>query len=156
MSSNLVLWVKPGMIETISWKQQFRCEIGYDKHLILGWDSKVRGKVSTNVARAKVPPLTAYVGLSLLLVLSLAPRSFSPGTRVYPFSQNQHFQDIPTHPYRIYKIISPGRLLSVILLKQLELDWLITPVFKMWIRASQSSSDSAEIVSPRWDETNDY
>ena len=56
MSSNLVLWVKPGMIETISWKQQFRFEIGYDKHLILGWESKDRAAASTNVARAQVPP----------------------------------------------------------------------------------------------------
>lgn len=28
-----------------------------------------------------------------------------------PFLKNQHFQDIPTHPYRLYKIISPGKLL---------------------------------------------
>ena len=36
-------------------------------------------------------------GLSLLLVLSLAPRGFSPGTPVFPLLKNQHFQ-IPIRP----------------------------------------------------------
>ena len=31
-------------------------------------------------------------GLSLFLVLSLAPRGFSAGTPVFPSPQNQHFQ----------------------------------------------------------------
>ena len=31
-------------------------------------------------------------GLSLLLVLFLAPRGFSPGTMVFPLLKNQHFQ----------------------------------------------------------------
>ena len=38
----------------------------------------------------------AICGLSLLLVLSFAPRVFSPGTRVFPSPKNQHFQ-IPFH-----------------------------------------------------------
>ena len=38
------------------------------------------------------PGVDATCGLSLLLVLSLAPRGFSPGTPVFPLLKNQHFQ----------------------------------------------------------------
>ena len=113
LRSQSVLWVKTWC--RYDWndllKTAVQVWIGYDKHLILGWESKVRAAASTNVALAQVPPLTAYVGLSLLLVLSLAPRGFSRVLGFTPFLKNQHFQDIPTHPYRLFKIISPRRLL---------------------------------------------
>jgi len=35
------------------------------------------------------PGVDAICGLSLLLVLFLAPRGFSPGTPVFPYPQNQ-------------------------------------------------------------------
>ena len=38
------------------------------------------------------PGVDAICGLSLLLVLSLALRGFSPGTPVFPSMKNQHFQ----------------------------------------------------------------
>ena len=38
------------------------------------------------------PGVDAICGLSLLLVLSFAPRGFSAGTPVFPSPQNQHFQ----------------------------------------------------------------
>ena len=38
------------------------------------------------------PGVDAIGGLSLLLVLSLALRDFSPGTPVSPLLKNQHFQ----------------------------------------------------------------
>ena len=38
------------------------------------------------------PSIDAICGLSLLLVLSLAPRGFSPGTPFSPLLKNQHFQ----------------------------------------------------------------
>ena len=46
----------------------------------------VRSLASHNVARVQLNPgIDAICGLSLLLVLSLAPRGFSPGTPVFPF-----------------------------------------------------------------------
>ena len=38
----------------------------------------------SNVARVQNPGVDAICGLSLLLVLSFAPRGFSPGTPVFP------------------------------------------------------------------------
>ena len=38
------------------------------------------------------PGVEAICGLSLLLVLSFAPRGFSPGTPVFPLLKKQHFQ----------------------------------------------------------------
>ena len=38
------------------------------------------------------PGVDTICGLSLLLVLSFAPRGFSPGTPVFPLLKNQHFQ----------------------------------------------------------------
>ena len=38
------------------------------------------------------PGVGAICGLSLLLVLCLAPRGFSPGTPVFPLLKNRHFQ----------------------------------------------------------------
>ena len=45
--------------------------------------------------------LTGLCGLSLLLVLSLALRGFSPGIQVFPLLKNQHFQmySIRKYPY---------------------------------------------------------
>ena len=37
------------------------------------------------------PGVGAICGLSLLLVLCLAPRGFSPGTPVFSLLKNQHF-----------------------------------------------------------------
>ena len=47
----------------------------------------------TNVARVQIPASTGNgtCGLSLLLVLSFAPRGFSPGTQVFPSPQKPTF-----------------------------------------------------------------
>ena len=119
LRSQSVLWVKTWC--RYDWndllKTAVQVWIGYDKHLILGWESKVRAAASTNVALAQVPPLTAYVGLSLLLVLSLAPRGFFPGTRVYPFSQKPTFPRYSNTPLPIIQDYLPGKAF-IILLKQ--------------------------------------
>ena len=43
------------------------------------------------------PGLDSICGLSLLLVLSVDPRGFSPGTPLSPLLKNQHFQT-PVQP----------------------------------------------------------
>ena len=43
-----------------------------------------KGWRSGESARSSNPGVDAIYGLSLLLVLSLAPRGFSPGTPVFP------------------------------------------------------------------------
>ena len=43
------------------------------------------------MARVQNPGVDAICGLSLLLVLSLAPRGFSPGTPVFPSPQKRTF-----------------------------------------------------------------
>ena len=45
----------------------------------------------TNVARVQIPASNVLCGLSLLLVLSFAPRGFSPGTPVFPSPQKPTF-----------------------------------------------------------------
>ena len=52
----------------------------------------VRALASHQCGPGSNPGVDAICGLSLLLVLSLAPRGFSPGTPVFPSPQNQHFQ----------------------------------------------------------------
>ena len=60
------------------------------------WGSKggavVRALASHECGPSSNPGVDAICGLSLLLVLSLAPRGFSPGTPVSPLLKNQHFQ----------------------------------------------------------------
>ena len=58
-----------------------------DKFLILNLESK----------GGALPPADAMCGLSLSLVVSLALRGFSPGTRYSPPLKNQHFE-IPVRP----------------------------------------------------------
>ena len=57
-----------------------------DKFLILNLESKGGALPPSNVARMP------YVGLSLFLVVSLALKGFSPGTRLSPVLKNQHFE----------------------------------------------------------------
>ena len=52
----------------------------------------VRAVASHQCGPGSNPGFDAICGLSLLLVLSLAPRGFSPGTPVFPLLKNQHFQ----------------------------------------------------------------
>ena len=52
----------------------------------------VRALASHQCGPGSNPGVDAICGLSLLLVLSLAPRGFSPGTPVFPLLKNQHFQ----------------------------------------------------------------
>ena len=62
------------------------------------------------------PAVDAICGLSLLLVLSLAPRGFPPGTPVSPLFKNQHFQiPIPsgTHGHISTSFFSSSELLSI-------------------------------------------
>ena len=47
----------------------------------------VRALVSHQCGPGSTPDVDAICGLSLLLVLSLAPRGFSPGTPVFPSTQ---------------------------------------------------------------------
>ena len=44
----------------------------------------VRARASHQCGPGSIPGVHAICGLSLLLVLSLAPRGFSPGTPVFP------------------------------------------------------------------------
>ena len=72
------------------------------KHRMMIWLGSnggvvVRALPSHQCGPGSVPRSDALCGLSLLLVLSLAPRGFSPGTLVFPSPQNQHFQ-IPIRP----------------------------------------------------------
>ena len=52
----------------------------------------VRALASHQCGLGSNPGVDTICGLSLLLVLSLAPRGFSPGTPVFPLLKNQHFQ----------------------------------------------------------------
>ena len=52
----------------------------------------VRAIASHQCGPGSNPSVDAMCGLSLLLVLSFAPRGFSPGSPVFPSLQNQHFQ----------------------------------------------------------------
>ena len=57
----------------------------------------VRAFASHQCGLGSTPGIDAICGLSLLLVLSLAPRGFSAGTRFSPLLKNQHLQ-IPIRP----------------------------------------------------------
>ena len=48
----------------------------------------VRALASHQCGPGSTPGVDAICGLSLLLVLSFAPRGFSPGTPVFPSPQN--------------------------------------------------------------------
>ena len=52
----------------------------------------VRALVFHQCGPGSNPGVEAICGLSSLLVLSFAPRGFSPRTPVYPLLKNQHFQ----------------------------------------------------------------
>ena len=52
----------------------------------------VRALASHQCGPGSTPGVDAICGLSLLWVLSLAPRGFSPGTPVFLSPQKQHFQ----------------------------------------------------------------
>ena len=62
-----------------------------------------------------IPGFGVKYGLSLLLVLVLAPRGFSPGTPVFPSPQNQHFQ-IPSRSGIRGPQVCQSYCLSVVLL----------------------------------------
>ena len=53
----------------------------------------VRALASHQCGPGSNPGVDAICGLSLLLVLSLAPRGFSPGTPVFPSPQKPTFPD---------------------------------------------------------------
>ena len=53
----------------------------------------VRALASHQCGPGSNPGVDAMCGLSLLLVLSLAPRGFSPGTPVFPSPQKQTFSN---------------------------------------------------------------
>ena len=59
--------------------------------------SLLRALASHQCGPGSNPGVNAICGLSLLLVLSVVPRGFSPGTPVSPLLKNQHFQ-IPIRP----------------------------------------------------------
>ena len=63
-----------------------------------------------------IPGLSVICGLSLLLVLVLAPRGFSPCTPIFPSPQKPTVQfDLESDGHRS---VSRNRLLSVTLVKQ--------------------------------------
>ena len=51
----------------------------------------VRALASHQCGPGSIPGLGVICGLSLLLVLVLAPRGFSPGTPIFPSPQNPTF-----------------------------------------------------------------
>ena len=57
----------------------------------------VVGELKGGAGTGSNPGVDTICGLSLLLVLSLAPRGFSPVLRFSPLLKNQHFQ-IPIRP----------------------------------------------------------
>ena len=61
------------------------------------WHSGAMAHASHQCGPGSNPGIDAICGLSLLLVLSFAPRGFSPGTLVSPLLKHQHFQ-IPIRP----------------------------------------------------------
>ena len=60
-------------------------------HKVCRGGAVVRLLASHQCGPGSIPGLGVRCGLSLLLVLVLAPRDFFPGTPVFPFLRNQHF-----------------------------------------------------------------
>ena len=60
--------------------------------------SAVRALASHQCGPESNPGADAICGLNLLLVLSLAPRGFSPGTPVFPSPQKPTFLKLPIRP----------------------------------------------------------
>ena len=58
-----------------------------------GYVVKALSSRPTNVAGVQIAASTPLCGLSLLLVLSFAPRGFSPGTTVFPSPQKPTSQN---------------------------------------------------------------
>ena len=54
-------------------------------------EAVVRALASHQCGSGSIPELGVICGLSLLLVLVLAPRGFSPVLRISPFFKNRHF-----------------------------------------------------------------
>ena len=82
------------------WKTNSDFQHRFSKtNLLLGsrGGTVVRALASHQCGLGSTLDVDAICGLSLLLVLSLAQRGFSPGTPVFPSPKNQHFQ-IPIRP----------------------------------------------------------
>ena len=80
-------------------------------------DTVVRALACHQCGPGSNPSVDTICGLSLLLVLSLAPRGFSPGTPVFPSPQNQHFQ-IQIRPGidHYVDVLPPNRYLFIYLI----------------------------------------
>ena len=72
----------------------------------------------TNVGPGSIPRLGVICGLSLLLVLVLSPRGFSPGSSVFPSPQKQTFPNSNSIWNPRATGLSVVKLLSVTLVKQ--------------------------------------
>ena len=70
-----------------------RSEIKDGGHFYDYWGTLVRALVSHQWGPGSNPGVDAICGISLLLVLSLAPRGFSPGTPVFPSPQKPTFSN---------------------------------------------------------------
>ena len=101
-----------------------------------------RALVSHQCGPGSNPGVDAMRGLSLLLVLSRAPRGFSPGTPVFPLLKNQHFQ-IPirsgTHGHNS---TSSYELLSA--------PWVNTLQFNTIIHLNDLAEAIEAAVTPEW------
>ena len=79
----------------------------------------VKALASHQCGPGLIPGLGVICGLSLLLVLVLAPRVFSPGTPVFPpFSETNTFKFQFDLEFESHRFVSHKRLLSVTLAKQ--------------------------------------
>ena len=67
----------------------------------------VRALASHQCGPGSIPGLVVISGLSLLLVLVLAPRGFSPGIPVFPSPQKPTF---PNSNYKGHRFVSRNRL----------------------------------------------
>ena len=78
--------------QTLSFRNFFNEDTG---HRLLAWEGKggavMRALASHQCCPGSNPGVDAICGLSLLLVLSLAPRGFSPGTPVFPSPRKPTF-----------------------------------------------------------------
>ena len=80
--------------QTLSFRNFFNEDTG---HRLLAWGGKggavLRALASHQCCPGLNPGIIAICGLSLLLVLSFAPRGFSPGTPVFPSTQKPTFSN---------------------------------------------------------------
>ena len=104
----------------------------------------VRALASHQCGPGSIPGLGVICGLSLLLVLVLAPRGFSPGTPVFPSPQKTTFPNSNSIWNPRATGLSVVRLLSVTLVKQ---SWFI--YYFYFIKSNREVTGEAAIRDSR-------